>query len=137
MAMKRRAEDGVCEIDSVDSASVEEARVALSDPTMLQQAVEAFKVLAHANRLRVLEALDGRELCVCDVSAALDLSMSTTSQQLRDLRRLGAVEYRVSGKFAYYTLADRFWRELARSAICHIADSGANRGAVETSRSSA
>jgi ArsR family transcriptional regulator, lead/cadmium/zinc/bismuth-responsive transcriptional repressor len=135
--MQRRTEDGLCEIDSVDSTSVEEARVALSDQKTLQQVVEAFKVLAHPNRLRVLEALDGRELCVCDVSATLGLSMSTTSQQLRDLRRLGAIVYRVSGKFAYYTLADRFWLELARSAMSHIVDAGANPGAVGSSRSSA
>jgi ArsR family transcriptional regulator, lead/cadmium/zinc/bismuth-responsive transcriptional repressor len=134
--MRRRTENGLCEIDSVDSASVEEARIALPDPKTLQRAVEAFKVLAHPNRLRVLEALDGRELCVCDVSAALDLSMSTISQQLRDLRRLGAIEFRVSGKFAYYTLADRFWVELARSVMNHLTNTDANHIDVSVSRSS-
>jgi hypothetical protein len=30
---------------------------------------------------------------------------------------------RVAGKFAYYTLADRFWLEVARSVVERFADS--------------
>ena len=135
--MRRRVRDGLCEIDSVDSASVEEARAALPRRSVLEQVAEALKVLAHPNRLRVLEALDGRELCVCDLAAALDVSMSTLSQQLRELRRLGAIEYRISGKFAYYSIADRFWLELARSVTSHATDEGSNRGAVPSVRSAA
>ncbi|GJM24691.1 MAG: transcriptional regulator [Phycisphaerae bacterium] len=135
--MRCRVKDGLCEIDSVDSASVEETRAALPRRTVLEQVAEALKVLAHPNRLRVLEALDGRELCVCDLAATLDVSMSTLSQQLRELRRLGAIEYRVSGKFAYYSLADRFWLELARSVMSHISDSGSNIGAAGSVRSAA
>ncbi|MCA9250269.1 MAG: metalloregulator ArsR/SmtB family transcription factor [Phycisphaerae bacterium] len=135
--MRCRMKDGLCEIDSIDSASVEETRAALPTRTVLEQVAEALKVLAHPNRLRVLEALDGRELCVCDLTAALDVSMSTLSQQLRELRRLGAIGYRVSGKFAYYSLADRFWLELARSVMSHIFDSGSNTGAAGSVRSAA
>ncbi len=135
--MRCRVKDGLCEIDSVDSASVEKTRAALPRRTVLEQVAEALKVLAHPNRLRVLEALDGRELCVCDLAATLDVSMSTLSQQLRELRRLGAIEYRVSGKFAYYSLADRFWLELARSVMSHISDSGSNIGAAGSVRSAA
>ena len=72
----------------------------------------------------MLEALDGQELCVCDLSEILGLSMSGTSQQLRELRRLGAVEYRVSGKFAYYRLAERFWLDLAGSVMQRIDSAG-------------
>ena len=86
----------------------------------LDRVAEAFKVLGHASRLRVLEALDGQELCVCELTEILGVSMSGISQQLRELRRLGAIDYRVDGKFAYYHLADRFWLDLAHSVIRRV-----------------
>ena len=46
--------------------------------------------------------------------------MSGTSQQLRELRRLGAIDYRVSGKFAYYRLADGFWLNLVRTVLGRV-----------------
>ncbi|GMU21401.1 MAG: hypothetical protein AMXMBFR13_14940 [Phycisphaerae bacterium] len=125
-----RAEQGVCEVRSFDSAKVESVKEKLLPQELLQRAADAFKVLGHPNRLRALEALDGMELCVCDVSAALDLSMSGTSQILRELRRLGAVEYRTSGKFAYYTLAHPFWLETARSVLNHMGADKLERSSV-------
>lgn len=115
--MRRRVEEGVCEVDFVDPASVEAAKAALPPAKVLHQAAAALKVLAHPSRLRVLEALDGRELCVCDLAEVLGLSMPATSQTLRELRAVGAVEYRVAGKLAYYSLADRFWLDLARRVL--------------------
>ena len=65
--------------------------------------------------LRVLKALEERELCVCDLAHVLGISLSGTSQQLRELRRLGAVDFKAQGKLAYYRIADPFWLELADS----------------------
>jgi DNA-binding transcriptional ArsR family regulator len=45
----------------------------------------------------------------------LGISFSGASQQLRELRRLGAVAFRAQGKLAYYRIADPFWLELAGS----------------------
>lgn len=108
-----RARQGVCEINVVDSGKVVEARDSLPTDQELQRAADAFRVLANPNRLRVMTALKGRELCVCDLREVLGISMSGTSQVLRELRNLGAVEFRVEGKLAYYQLADTYWLELA------------------------
>ncbi len=116
-AIRRRTDEGVCEVDYVDPVSVREAMNDLPSASELQRAGEALKYLAHSQRLRILMALDGRELCVCDISEVLQLSMSGTSQHLRELRNLGAVNHRVSGKLVYYSLADRFWRELAGAVV--------------------
>jgi len=109
----RRAREGVCEVDCVDPGKVEKARAALPPEKILRQAADAFRVLANPNRLRVLKALQGRELCVCDLREVLGISMSGTSQVLRELRRIGAVDFRVQGKLAYYHLADASWLALA------------------------
>lgn len=111
------AREGVCEVELVDSARVAEARKALPSETELRKAADAFRVLANPNRLRVMKALEGRELCVCDLREVLGISMSGTSQVLRELRTLGAVEFRTEGKLAYYRLADTYWLEMAES-VC-------------------
>ena len=110
-----RAREGVCEVNIVDSDKVAEARAALPTEQDVRKVADAFRVLANPNRLRVMKALQGRELCVCDLREVLDISMSGTSQVLRELRNLGAVEFRTEGKLAYYRLADTYWLELAES----------------------
>lgn len=126
MAKRKRSAvtDGTCEQHRIDAGAVKRSQSNLSAQISLDRVAEEFKVLGHATRLKVLEALDGGELCVCDLSQILELSMSGTSQQLRELRRLGAVNYRVLGKFAYYFLADRSWLELVRTMIRRLDSAG-------------
>lgn len=131
--MKRKAppkppsktRQGVCEVNVVDSCKVAEARASLPTEQELRRAADAFRVLANPNRLRVMTALKGRELCVCDLREVLGISMSGTSQVLRELRILGAVEFRVDGKLAYYQLADTYWLELAERVYGKLAAVGA------------
>lgn len=112
---KRRVTEGICEVDCVDGPRAAAARAALPAEEKSRNVADAMKVLAHPGRLRVLKALEDRELCVCDLSHVLGISLSGTSQQLRELRRLGAVEFRAQGKLAYYRIADPFWLEIADS----------------------
>ena len=111
--MRRRIEEGICEIDCVDAVKAAAAQAALPPKNQSQQVAAALKVLAHPGRLRVLHALHDTELCVCDLAQVLGLSMSGISQQLPELRRLGAVDFRAEGKLAYYRIADPFWLEIA------------------------
>jgi len=112
-----RAHEGACEVDQVSLSSVSAARESLPRDADLRQVADAFRVLANPNRLRVLKALEGRELCVCDLREVLEISMSGTSQVLRELRNLGAVEFRAEGKLAYYRLSDPSWLELAEAVL--------------------
>lgn len=117
--------EGVCEVDLVDPAKVEEALASLPAERDLRRAADAFRVLANPNRLRVLKALQGRELCVCDLREVLGISMSGTSQVLRELRNLGAVEFRTQGKLAYYRLADSYWLDQAEAVFEKLGAAGA------------
>lgn len=113
--MRRRTQDGICEVDCLHPTTVARAKARLRSEGSLRAMARAFKVLAHPNRLRILRALDGRELCVCDLSLLLGLSMSGTSQQLKELRSLGAIDYRTEGRLVFYTLTDPFWLALSES----------------------
>lgn len=110
---ERRVSKGLCEVDCVDGPRASDARAALPPEGESRSVAEALKVLAHPGRLRVLRALDGRELCVCDLAHVLGISFSGMSQQLKELRRIGAVDFRTQGKLAYYRVGDPFWLELA------------------------
>ncbi|MCC8190689.1 MAG: metalloregulator ArsR/SmtB family transcription factor [Planctomycetes bacterium] len=62
------------------------------------------KALADENRLRILMALRGKELCVCTLTELLDLSPSTTSRHLSILKQARLIESVKDGKFVYYRL---------------------------------
>jgi DNA-binding transcriptional ArsR family regulator len=118
--MRRRVEDGICEVDCFHAEDVVRARAGLPAEAALREIARGVKALGHPSRLRILHALDGRELCVCDLSHVLGLSVSGTSQHLRELRDLGAIDYRTEGKLVFYALTDRFWLELSERVAARL-----------------
>ena len=64
------------------------------------------RALTDESRTRLLMVLRGRELCVCQLTAFLDLSPSNTSRHLSILRQARLIESRKKGKWVYYALAD-------------------------------
>ena len=66
--------------------------------------VSIIKAMADENRLRILMALRGKELCVCTLTELLDLAPSTTSKHLSVLKQARLIESVKDGKFVYYRL---------------------------------
>jgi len=81
---------------------------------------ETFKVLGDPTRIRILSALAAQELCVCDLAAALELSVSAVSHQLRVLKGARLVKYRREGKNIFYSLDDEHVISLFRLALEHV-----------------
>ncbi len=73
----------------------------------LSDLVQTFKALAHPARLRVLAMLRPGELCGCQIAAVLDLSPSTVSAHLAELRRGGLIAERKEGRWVHYRLSDQ------------------------------
>jgi len=65
-----------------------------------------FKALADETRLRILSLLEVREMCVCEVMVALDLTQPTASHHLGILENAGLVKDRKKGKWVFYSIAD-------------------------------
>ncbi len=63
------------------------------------------KSLADESRLRILMALDGRELCVCQITELLGLAPSTVSKHMSVLTQARLVENRKDGRWRYYSLS--------------------------------
>ncbi|WP_116368801.1 metalloregulator ArsR/SmtB family transcription factor [Parahaliea mediterranea] len=65
-----------------------------------------YKCLADDTRLQSLLLLaDGRQLCVCELMDALQLSQPKVSRHLAELRECGIVQGERRGRWVYYCLA--------------------------------
>lgn len=67
--------------------------------------INICRALSDENRVRILMALRGRRLCVCQITAFLDLAPSTTSKHLSILRQARLIEGSKDGRWVYYRLA--------------------------------
>ena len=85
-----------------------------------QRMAEFFSLLGDANRLRIVSLLAIQELCVCDLAAALDMSESAVSHQLRALRSMRLVRYHKQGRKVFYRLQDNHILDLYRSVAEHL-----------------
>ncbi len=83
---------------------------------------EVFQALADDTRLRVIKLLEGGELCVCQITAAIGISQPKASFHLRVLRGAGLVAYRKEGRWGHYRLEERdaFRRFLIMSVLERI-----------------
>ena len=78
-----------------------------------------FKALSDETRLKVIKLLEHGELCVCDITAALDMSQSKVSFHLGVLKNANLVKSRKEGKWMHYKIdnTDYFNRLLTLSII--------------------
>jgi ArsR family transcriptional regulator len=66
--------------------------------------VTLFAALADPTRLRLLNLMDGREVCVCYFVEILKQGQPKISRHLAYLRRAGIVEARRDGKWMHYRI---------------------------------
>lgn len=85
-----------------------------------QRMAEFFSFLGDANRLRILSMLAVKELCVCDLASALEMSESAVSHQMRVLRSMRLVSYRKRGRNVFYRLKDHHVLELYQAVAEHL-----------------
>ena len=66
--------------------------------------VQLFAALADPTRLRLLNLMNGREVCVCYFVEILKQGQPKISRHLAYLRRTGIVEARREGKWMHYRI---------------------------------
>lgn len=113
------------EVPSCDTPLVHLEQVRQVQPEVMsldqaQQMAEFFSALADPSRLRLMSTLARQELCVCDLAAAVKVSESAVSHQLRILRSQRLVKYRRVGRNVYYSLADNHVMNLYRDVAAHL-----------------
>lgn len=72
----------------------------------MRDLIKITKALADENRIRVLLALRGGELCACQITELFGLAPSTMSKHLSVLYQAGLVDSRKEGRWIYFRLPD-------------------------------
>ena len=83
----------------------------------MKSILQITKALADRQRIRMLLLLQGRELCVCQIIAVINLAPSTISKHLSILSMAGLVEHRKEGRWAYYRLHGGSTDSVIRSVL--------------------
>jgi len=89
----------------------------------MREFMNITKALADENRVRMLLALRGGELCVCQITELFGLAPSTISKHLSILYQAGLAESRKDGRWMYYRLPGKKAPAAVRMAIDWVARS--------------
>ena len=72
----------------------------------MDELIKTFKALSEDTRLRIIKLLEGGELCVCDIVAALDIIQPKVSFHLNVLKEAGFLKDRKQGRWTHYRIDD-------------------------------
>lgn len=70
--------------------------------------IEIYKALSDESRLRILNLLMRRELCVCEIEFILEMSQTNVSRHLNKLKNANIVTVKKKSKWAYYSINESF-----------------------------
>ena len=70
----------------------------------MKEFVSVVKALADPVRIKIVKMLETREMCVCEVQAALEIPQPTVSKHLKVLEGAGLVASRRDGLWINYFL---------------------------------
>jgi len=82
----------------------------------VRELLAVMKALADPSRLRIVAALQGRELCLCQIVELVGLATSTVSRHMSILEQARVVDARKEGRWTYFRLAGEEGRPEASEA---------------------
>jgi DNA-binding transcriptional ArsR family regulator len=70
-----------------------------------------FKALSDETRQSILKMLERKQMCVCEIAQAFDVSQPTISHHLDILKRAGLIESKRKGQNIYYSFNKDWFKE--------------------------
>jgi ArsR family transcriptional regulator len=77
-----------------------------SDKKLIDVKTRLLKALANETRLKMLKLLSKREMCVCELMVALDLTQPTASHHLNILENMDLINAKKKGKWMFYSVTN-------------------------------
>lgn len=71
----------------------------------MEKLLGVLKALSDGTRLRIINLLYEKELCVCDIMATLQISQAKASRHLIYLKNASLVKDRKFAQWAYYSIS--------------------------------
>ena len=109
-----------CGVKVIHMGRVARARDEAVAPPVLERLALTYKALGDPTRLKMVMALCGGEMCVCDLAALVGLTDSAVSHHLRRLKDLALVRHRRDGQILYYSLDDDHVAGLLGIGLEHV-----------------
>jgi DNA-binding transcriptional ArsR family regulator len=95
----------------------------------LREKALLFSALSEENRLKILSLLTLREMCVCELTAALDMTQPNLTYHVKKLENVGLVKPDKQGKWVYYSLTEGDdLHQTLRECISSMSVPGGNDG---------
>jgi ArsR family transcriptional regulator len=106
----------------LNEAAVNEAKAHLLSENDTYILCAFYKMLAEPTRMKICLALSHQKLCVCDLSALLEMTESAISHQLRLLKQARILRGTKKGKHVFYELADYHIYEIIAGTKEHLSE---------------
>ena len=104
--------EAVCDCDVIHMENVNLSKKAMLDENILFLMSDFYKALSDSTRIKIINALMGSDLCVCDLAVVLNMTKSAVSHQLRYLREMDLIKYKKVGKEVIYSLNDEHVKQI-------------------------
>ncbi|HBE80785.1 MAG TPA: ArsR family transcriptional regulator [Firmicutes bacterium] len=73
--------------------------------------VKVIKALGDENRVRILNLLRKRNMCVCELESVLNVTQSNVSRHLLKLKEADIIDFEKQGQFVFYKINDPILKE--------------------------
>jgi len=107
--LERLVKSGICPAENVSEYATDLRQLVheITPENTVKTQSRLFKALSDTTRLKILMLLNIREMCVCEIMVALDLTQPTASHHLGILEAVGIIKDRREGKWVFYSLKDK------------------------------
>jgi ArsR family transcriptional regulator len=115
--MLQKAKEDIC---MHDAEHIRTGTKGMPKDEQLSDLADLFKMFADSTRVKIMFALMENELCVRDISSALNMTQSAISHQLKILKSANLVSNRREGKTIWYRLSDDHVKSIIAQGFDHI-----------------
>ncbi len=109
-----------CKCNTIHDEIIAKVSEGMLEKEQFEKLSMFFKAISDETRIKILYSLSISKMCVCDLAALLNMTVSAISHQLRVLRAAQLVRSEKQGKVVYYMLSDEHVNTVFGNAIEHI-----------------
>jgi len=70
----------------------------------MRELIQVLKAIADKNRIRIIKMLEKKKMCVCELSAVLEITQPSVSKHLKILNNAGVIKDERNGQWVDYSL---------------------------------
>ena len=107
--LQRLVDSDICQAENFEAYKEELNQLsqeAINNETVKEHK-DFFKALASENRLKIVKLLKIREMCVCELMIALNMSQPNLSHHMRLLENARIIDCKKKGKWVYCSLSKK------------------------------